>query len=86
MTLFEMTNSEITFGLVSVFFTLIGAAFYVVQRITKDEVMIEQQGKRIDALEAENRHGMENLSNKLDTIITQIMDVKIQLQNKQDRI
>lgn len=80
-----MSNGELLFGLISVFFTLIGASFYVVQRITKDEVMIEQQGKRIDALEAENRHGMDKLNDKLDTIITQIMDVKIQLQNKQDR-
>ena len=81
-----MQNVEIVLGLIGVFFTLVGSAFYVVQRITKDEVMIEQQGKRIDQLEAENRHGMENLSHKLDTIITQLMDVKIQMQNKQDRL
>jgi len=86
MTFITMTNSELVFGLITTFFTLIGAAFYVVQRITKDEVMIEQQGKRIDALEAENRHGMEKLNEKLDTIITQLMDVKIGLQNKQDRV
>lgn len=80
-----MSNSELVFGLISVFFTLVGACFYVVQRIVRDEVMIDQQGKRIDQLEAEHRHGIEKLSEKLDTIITQLMDVKIGLQNKQDR-
>ena len=76
---------EAIFSAIGLSLTALTGVFYVVIRLSKVEVRTENNGNRIDQMERTHQDQYEKLDKKLDTIITQLIDVKIDLNNKMDR-